>query len=163
MTLDLFAKTHRLKTRLDSCSESIIAGKPRKAARQEDRSHVFEYSAGRLGICLLFTGARKWNNVRQQLVAIGYAVSQNGDCEGVLTFDPGNLPQARAAIKAAGCKTRRVCSPAQLEVLARLKPEARQSTINDPKSRVPIQMRKTTHEGRAMQQESQESHSGGNR
>jgi len=162
MTLELFAKTHHLKTRLDSCSESIIAGKPRKAARQEDRSHIFEDSAIRLGVCLLFTSARKWNNVRQLLMAPGCAVSQNGDREGVLTFDPGNLPQAKAAIKAAGCKTRRVCSPAQLEVLARLKTKARQSRKNDSESQLSIQMGETTQGGRAMQQKPQESHCGGN-
>ena len=113
MTIQEFAATYRTKPRLDSCGEAIIPGKPRKAALLEDRNHIFEYGSGRFGVSLLLRTARHWNNARKRLVAGGFTVTQNGDTEGTLTFDPTDEKQSRAAIRAAGIRSLSLAQIAQ--------------------------------------------------
>jgi hypothetical protein len=62
-------------------------------------------------------GTPTWNRRRKSGVAVGMLVSQDGDGEGSLVFDPMNLRQAKAAIEIAGL--RRVISDAQRNALAK--------------------------------------------
>ena len=119
MQLEEFATKYRLRTRRDSCGEPIIPGKPRKALRPEDRSHIYDNGDGRFGLTLIMGTAKKWNSRRKQAQAAGFEVAQNGDAEGSLLFDPGNSAQAKLAIKLAGVRERRPASPAQVAALAR--------------------------------------------
>lgn len=50
MTVQEFADKHRVKTRVDSCGETIIPGKPRKTRHVEDRCHIFEFEDGVFGL-----------------------------------------------------------------------------------------------------------------
>jgi hypothetical protein len=68
------------------------------------------------------TGARsltydQHDHVRA-LIAAGARLEQDGDAEGSLSFDPANVTACALAIKAAGCKRRRVPSDAQRAVIA---------------------------------------------
>lgn len=53
------------------------------------------------GLCLVFDSKRKWRSVKRRLESEGFAVKQEGDTEGILTFDATNGKQARL-IKMAG-------------------------------------------------------------
>jgi len=110
-TLEQFADNYRLKVRRDSCGDAIIPGKPRNAARLEDRSHIFENGDGRLGVCLRCLTPGKWTYAKQRLTKAGFEVLQDGDTEGTLLFDPSDRPQAKAAIREAGIKARRILTP----------------------------------------------------
>jgi hypothetical protein len=124
MTIKEFAEKHNLNVRRDSCGEETIPGKPSKAERVEDRSHVYDHGDGKLfGVCLLFASAKRWGNAKRRLLALGSELRQQGDTEGTLLFDPENEGMAKAALREAGVKRRRIPSGAQLKVLER----ARQS------------------------------------
>jgi hypothetical protein len=56
-----------------------------------------------------------WGYTRAVLVASGFTVVQDGDGEGVVTFNPANLKQVKLAVRAVGVKRRRVLSPADRE------------------------------------------------
>ena len=62
-----------------------------------------------------------WKNMSRRLVAEGFEIRQNGDWEGMATFDPANPTQARLAIKAIGARKKRQASEAQIKSLARLR------------------------------------------
>lgn len=132
MDLREFAGQHRLNTKKDVCCDTIISGKNQgadtfllarvKAGRTPDRvefrSHIFDgYDNGQLGVCLMYGTARKFRSVKRQLEAGGFVVKQEGDTEGIFTFDPANAKQSRLAIQMAKVKIRRIASPAQLAVL----------------------------------------------
>jgi hypothetical protein len=117
MTIQKFAEQYRVTTRKDSCSEVIIAGRPRNAARAEDRCHIFEYGSEKLGVCLLFTSIRKWNAVKERLVAVGCTLKQDADTEGTMLFDPTNATQAKAVLNEVGVRHRRILTPEQRTAL----------------------------------------------
>ena len=109
MDIKEFAERYKVNVRRDECNDAVVVGK---------RGSVYDgFSDGRLGVCVMSTTARKWNRVRQTMEAEGFTIKQNGDTEGGATFDPANSKQARLALKAAGIKTRRTASAAQLAVL----------------------------------------------
>ncbi|HKF05450.1 MAG TPA: hypothetical protein VKB49_24240 [Candidatus Sulfotelmatobacter sp.] len=111
MKLTEFAERFRVKTKVDSCGEQIIPGKPYKTRRPEDRNQIFDYGDDEhFGVSLLLTTARQWGNAAKRLLAVGMTVLQEGDTEGTLLFDPANASQVRAAPKEAGIKRRRVLS-----------------------------------------------------
>ena len=111
MTLAEFAQKFRVKTRLDSCGEQIIPGKPYKVRRPEDRNQIFDYGDDeRFGVSLLLSTARQWVSAAKRLLVAGMTVLHDGDTEGTLLFNPNNVSQARAAIKEAGIKRRKVLS-----------------------------------------------------
>jgi hypothetical protein len=109
----MFAVQHNLKPRRDDCNDPIICGKV---------GHICEgYSGGLLGVFVSAETPRAWTYVKLKLVAEAMRVKQDGDTDGVLTFDPANRIQARLALKVAGIKTRRKAappSPAQLAARA---------------------------------------------
>jgi hypothetical protein len=121
MTIEQFAERFKVKTKRDECGDTIIPGKQHKFA--DGQSSIFGgYDDGQLGVALLFGTKKKWGNARRKLQAEAFTVRQDGDTEGILTFNPENAKQARLAIKAAGVRVKKnmgIPSPAQ--ILARQK------------------------------------------
>lgn len=108
--LEAFADRHRLKVRI--CAEDgtkIIPGR---------FGHLYEYSDELLGVIVIPNPPRMryWGVTRLSLLSAGLRIVQDGDREGTATFDPHNLDQVKAAIRAAGVKRKRQLSPAQREV-----------------------------------------------
>jgi hypothetical protein len=116
--LKQFAEQNRFRTRKDGCGNLIMPGKfsaKDMPKRPEYTSHVYDgFADGKLGICLMFTSARKWGYTRRALQALGCELRQHGDTEGCLTFDPANADQLKAVIRFAGLKRIRKASAAQL-------------------------------------------------
>jgi len=108
----------------------VIAG--RQLKRNDDRypapnldypldsllGYIFEYGPTRLGLVFMPRLPRVWMNLSRKLVAAGFEIRQNGDWEGVVTFDPASPAQIRLAIKAIGARKKRKISEAQLRNLA---------------------------------------------
>jgi len=95
MTIEEFATRHRVRPRRDTCNEEIIPGRPHKAARQEDRSHVYDHGDGQhFGLALMLDNSRKWTFAKQRLARLGFVVKQDGEGEGTLLFDPTEEAQA---------------------------------------------------------------------
>ena len=119
MTIKEFAIRYRVRTLRDSCGEEIIPGRPRKAVRPEDRSHVYDSGNGtQFGLCVIFGTPRRWTSARLRLLGAGFTVLQNGETEGTLLFDPSNPVHAKVAIKEAGIRTRKVLSESVKTALA---------------------------------------------
>ena len=78
MTLEQFAAEHKARLRRDSCGDLIIPGRPAKAARLEDRNHI--YADGEW-FCVFLTlpTARKFNARVQRLLTSGFRFKQRGD------------------------------------------------------------------------------------
>jgi len=141
-TLQQFAQHHRLKTRRDTSGEEIIAGhrklmrKSQLPDRVEYCSHVLDgFEDHRLGVCLFYPTERCWNFARKQLVALGCMVRQDGDTEGVLTFDPASRTQTRAVLRAARIFPRRLSkepSPGQLAARQAFATKRRSLTVETP-------------------------------
>jgi hypothetical protein len=83
--------------------------KPRN--RPEDCSHIFDNGDGRLSVALLLATSLLWSNAKKRLLGLGFVLHQDGDTEGVLTFDPANPAQVKAALKAAGIHPMKDFSP----------------------------------------------------
>ena len=82
--------------------------------RVEFRSHIFEgYADGRFGVCLMLATKARWTNARKRLEAAGFIIRQDGDTEGIATFDPTNGKQARLALKVTGARIKRAVTPEQ--------------------------------------------------
>jgi hypothetical protein len=109
-----FAETHRLRLTRDAYGRPVVSGR--------GQSLIAEHGNGRLSILLMGTSARWWHRRRDALVSAGARLEQDGDTEGSLSFDPADEVVVAVAIKVAGCKRRRIASPAQLAHLATLAP-----------------------------------------
>lgn len=103
-----FADSHRLKTRIDADGTKIVLGKA---------GHIFEYDHELLGVMVMPDPPKRnyWGYVRASLVEAGFQVVQDGDGEGVATFNPANPTQVKPAIRAAGVKHRRTLAPEHRE------------------------------------------------
>lgn len=104
-----WAAKHRLKTKIDADDTLIISGAT---------GSIWEYSKSRLGVTHEGT-VGTWNFRRDKGCGMGMRLSQNGDSEGSLTFDPTDAEQSRFAIQMAGCRGRRKAKDA-VKVTARL-------------------------------------------
>lgn len=102
-TLQQFATLHHLRVRHDECRDLIIPGR---------NGHIFD-NGDTLGVCLMPGTKMRWTYAKRKLIAAGFVLHQDGDDEGTLTFDRADRDQARAAIKAAGARSKRDLSPAQ--------------------------------------------------
>ena len=129
MDIREFAAQYKLRTRTDVCGDTIIAGKKHRNA--DAQSDIFEgYDDGALGVSLLFGSKSKWTRVRQTLEAAGFRLRQNGETEGVLTFDPTDAKQARLAIKTTGVRVKRQLSEeTKAKLVARLALARRTSVL----------------------------------
>jgi hypothetical protein len=136
-SIKAFAEQHRLKVKTDSCGDSFIAGKTfcpdmvtvvkRRIAKgikrdlKEYSSHIYDgFADGRLGLCLLYATKKRWNAAQKLMLAAGFIGRQFGDTEGCFTFDPENPAQVTLALSLARIKRKRIPSPSQAAVLARL-------------------------------------------
>jgi hypothetical protein len=120
LNIQEFAEANRLRTKENSCGERLIPGKQLckdMPKRVEYRSHVYEHGNGRLGVCLLFNSARKWEAAKRKMVDAGLTIRQNAHTEGTALFNSGDSNQVRLVLKLAGIKTRRTATPAQLATL----------------------------------------------
>lgn len=118
LTIEQFAGAYKVKTGRDECGDVVIPGRKLSAQRG---SHIFDgYVDGRLGVCLMLGSPRKWTTARRKLLAAGFTIKQDGQTEGIATFDPAERTQSRLAIKLAGVKTRRMAqAPSPAQVAAR--------------------------------------------
>jgi hypothetical protein len=91
MNIEQFAEQHNLAIRRDDCGDVMIQGKA---------GSLSQGSGGLLSLTLMFETPRKWNASRRELQEAGFVLRQDGDTEGVLTFDPTDRKQSRLAIKA---------------------------------------------------------------
>jgi hypothetical protein len=124
MDLKEFAKNHRLKTCKDSCEEIVIRGKDGHICEYSDRelAAVFPPGLEKRGGHLEGRGIgiwtpNRWNAFKRSAEAFGMKLRQNGDSEGVLSFDPENKQQVKLALKIAGARPRKKLSQEQLLVL----------------------------------------------
>jgi len=105
-----FAAKHRVKTRRHIDGTVIIPGR---------LGHVYELDEEQLAVLLTLPSVRHWTFARARLIADGFAIVQNGDSEGCAAFCPSDVSQARAAIREAKIRPRRLCSAGQLASLKR--------------------------------------------
>jgi hypothetical protein len=118
MLVQEFAKKYRLRTTFDDCKEVIIPCK---------RGQIYECGGGKLAVLVEAVSARGWHSVRKSLLAAGFELRQNGDCEGTLSFDPADPKQAELAIKVMRARRKRQLSDAQKAELIRRLPIASKS------------------------------------
>jgi hypothetical protein len=104
-----FAQVENVRLRHDDCGDEMLLGR---------RGHVFEYGSGRMGLYLTFNTKRQWSAAKRKLLAAGFVITQEGDTEGVATFDASNAGQVLVALKLAGIHRRRKPSAAMLAALA---------------------------------------------
>jgi hypothetical protein len=123
-----FAAKHNLRVQRDDCDDPVIFGK---------LGQLYEYNSTELGLMILPPGGnprpRLWNSIRENCIAAGMILRQNGDAEGALSFIPENREQAKLAIRLAGARPKRQMSEqrrqAQIAILARAR-HARKNSIN---------------------------------
>jgi hypothetical protein len=114
-TIEQFAATHRLKTQTDrEDSTMIIAGK-------NGASHVFEYADGVLGFMLMPSRkSNQWNFLRSKLVAPSFRITQDGEIEGVATFDHDDAEAVELVLKVCRIHARRQIGAKAVEHLRRI-------------------------------------------
>jgi hypothetical protein len=117
MEIQKFAEKYGLKTRIDEDETVIIPGRKHRVLGGQGINHIYQHDGQLLGVMIGFPTARMWNFSRRLLTQLGLKIQQDGDCEGSLTFDPANQTQAKAAIREAKVKPKRVMSEAQAKVL----------------------------------------------
>lgn len=102
-----FANINCLKMSRDKDGTLIAPGK---------FGHVYQYDHHSLAVVVIPSITRKnyWGATRKRLAKLGFAITQDGDCEGAAIFDPNNREQAKDAIRAAGIVRKRRVSPEQL-------------------------------------------------
>jgi hypothetical protein len=133
MNIQQFAEQHRVHARKDSCGDFIIPGFQQDKAlpkRQEYRSHIYDNGGGQFGVCLVLPegSAKAWNNRKRWFLEAGFTLKQDGDAEGTLLFDPTNEAQVNLALDVCRINPIHTPSPAQQEVLDRIR--TGQRTIN---------------------------------
>jgi hypothetical protein len=118
-----FARRYILKTRTDPDGCTIIPGR---------FGHLYQADNQQLAV-LIEEHKWRWIRSRAKFLAAGCALLQNGDCEGTVSFDRLDPPQAKLVIKAVHAKKRRIVSPAQREQLARARQRLRRRGETTPK------------------------------
>ena len=75
-----------------------------------------------LAMCWLTDGRRTglWNATKKKCLAAGMRLHQEGDAEGIFTFDPSNPIQAKIAIRSVHAKVKRQMTPESLARLAKV-------------------------------------------
>jgi hypothetical protein len=104
-----FAARHKLKLHTDEDSIRVIDG---------NYGQIFEYDPATLGV-MYSAATSTWPRRRRSGEAVGMVVSQDGDKEGVLSFNPEKPSQVKVAIGIAGCKCKIARSTKQKESLAK--------------------------------------------
>src|ERR1700758_3198729 len=94
--IEKFAETHRLRVSKDECGDPVIRGRK--------RHQIFDNGDGRLGVLLVFSSPKKWNNCRKLVTAAGFQSRQDASTEGTALFNPGDDEQSKLAIKITGVR-----------------------------------------------------------
>jgi hypothetical protein len=104
-----FAEQYRLKTRI--CPDDGTKTVPGRYG------HIYEYDDHSLGVVVVPDPPRRkyWGCTRATLLEAGLTIVQDGEGEGAAVFDPADVSQSKAAIRAAGVKRKRQLSPSQRE------------------------------------------------
>jgi hypothetical protein len=120
MNVEEFAEKYRVKVKRDECGERVTAGK--------GRSNIFDgYEDGEFGVCLMFESARKWGFARRKMEALAFKIRQDGDTEGIATFDPTDRKQAALAIRLGGARRKRSVTASQRQAMSERLAEARKA------------------------------------
>lgn len=109
-TIQSFAEQHRLRVRLDGIGERSIPGRD---------GSLHDHGGGRLAVYVrgsspepLTAGGRKrWAYRPRACIEVGMQLTQDGDDEGVLVFDPSDREQVRVALRMARIPRRRRTAP----------------------------------------------------
>ena len=96
--IEKFAETHRLRVRRDECGDPVILGRK--------QHQIFDHGDGRLGVLLVFSSPKKWNNRRKLMTAAGFHLRQDARTEGTALFNPEDQAQSKLAIKLTGVRTK---------------------------------------------------------
>lgn len=108
MNIYQFASEYRARVCRDESSDPILPGK---------HGDIFEgFENGLLGVCFITPATNPprtgyWRKRKAAAISAGMVLRQEGDAEGVFSFDPTNPAQASLALKLAGVKRRRELSP----------------------------------------------------
>jgi hypothetical protein len=84
--------------------------------------------------------AGKWNNRKKTAQASEFTLTQDGDTEGTLLFDPEDAKQAKLAIRLVGAREKATLSPERLAALqergqrlGRMRQTKAETLENEPK------------------------------
>jgi hypothetical protein len=108
-----FAQKHNVSRTAfsrDECGDLILQGK---------NAHIYTFSEIRLGICLEYDSAKRWNGAKRAMQEAGFRMTQDAEREGCGLFDPTSREQVRLALKLAGVREKRKLTPELLERLKR--------------------------------------------
>ncbi|MGA8541286.1 MAG: hypothetical protein WB566_17420 [Terriglobales bacterium] len=119
MEFSQFAKTNRLKVTHDECGDAIIVGK---------QGQLYPYTESEMGVMFMPPKTKSdscgrwcpkvWGNFKRAAALIGMVLTQEGDSEGCLSFDPLHKEQVKLAVKIAGVRVRKTLSPERKAALA---------------------------------------------
>jgi hypothetical protein len=108
-TFERFRAKYKLANHvLDSCGDRILTSLGyRDLKHTEDSNHIFEWDSTRLGAVMSFGPdsdngpgpARSWFFCKKRLIDAGCELVQDGDREGIVTFNPVSAAQCKAVIK----------------------------------------------------------------
>jgi hypothetical protein len=114
MNIEDFAGTYRLRIHIDQCREQIIPGK---------LGHIFDHGSGKFGIVLEeIVGSSRGRLLlarRRTALQADFQMTQQGEFESVLLFDPNDCNQVRLAIRLVKARKKRTVhsNPASLRNL----------------------------------------------
>ncbi len=106
--LEQFASEYKLRLRKDECGDLMVFAK---------LGHIYEHGPGAFGV--VFSESDRYSNRillarRRQLVKAGLALHQVGDAESIFLFDPKDVIQGKAVIRAVGAHKKRKQTAGQL-------------------------------------------------
>ena len=127
-----FAETNRLKVTRDECGGAIIAGK---------QGQLYPFTESEMGVMFMPPKTKTdsygrwcpkvWGNFKRAAALIGMVLTQDGDSEGCLSFDPFNKEQVKLAVKIAGVRVRKSLSPERRAALAGTLAAARSQRVEN--------------------------------
>lgn len=126
MTIKEFAAKNKVRVKLDELQEPYVLAKHGQIYEYCSALNLGESTYGPLfGLMFLTKSSRIWNARREECLAVGMRLIQDGDTEGTFLFNPEFATQAKVAIKTIGARVKRQLSPearqAATERLARLR------------------------------------------
>lgn len=126
-----FAEKNRMKVTHDECGDAIIAGR---------QGQLYPCTESEMGVMFLPPKTKEdscgrwcpklWGNFKRAAALIGMVLTQDGDSEGCLAFDPQNSGQVKLAVKIAKVRIRKKLSPERKAALAATLAVARVQRVN---------------------------------
>jgi hypothetical protein len=114
----------------DSCGDPTIPGRLEKEPNISEFNDV--RNADSLAMCWLTDGNKPartglWNRTKVRSLAAGMISHQDGDAEGILTFNPADPAQAKLAIRSVKAKAKRGMTPERRAALSEALVKARKA------------------------------------